>query len=698
MAEYKLPFTGKEIEEKLTFDSTLTKAGSAADAKAVGDAIANIDMSAYATTKELSYAASAVSNEFLKLFNETFIPGENVGETLTWDGVIDGREYYETETGDGSMQGVSRWVHVSDSVPTLEQLSAGCRWGQYSNLSGEFQEHETIFNSEIFDITEDNNCINISYKDPWAGLFSPVPHIVKTAYVDGAGIVYAQPGVYFMAMDTNFIGSVRNTFFTIPGYNFKTSDRVLKVFKNENMPVEVQELVNKVDATADIYLAMPSTVEGLGGIHTLDEAVSATVGAPVTSNVYVVKSLPAQLRPSLDNANDYVMNIYIIDSTGIGYVFISGVVMSLSDVLEGSLGQEEFTGAYNKGWVKDISSVDPETSPGVYCVRSHELFETIPGKTVNVSDTITWDGDLDNFDGVVLHGSNELGEIFEVKVSDSIPTVEEIGSETEFSYVYKTPDETKDLTSSVISIGQAEEGMIDLRSDGFIHVKIVSSTSAVSSTGQSYPETGVYLTGFKMSSGISLINTSLTIPGYNFIVQEPGKKVIKPDLIPVDTTLTKEGAPADAKAVGDRLAAIGNGGGASGGLSIKKIEFTDRPSAWEWFKSNYAKAIKATLSASLIGGAVISYNNVNARFSSGGDSVTSVYLTSIYPYIIDDAQVDYSNILLKLTDIDTSVIMGTNNIVFTDTPTINIEGTMPQTLPDIYWTQLSAKLTVYYVD
>ena len=348
-------------------DSTLTQTGKAADAKAVGDAIANINMSDYATVKELDYVISTVGNEFLKLFNETFIPGEDVGETLTWDGTIDGREYYETESGDGSMHGVVRWVHVSDSIPTLEQLSAGCKWGDRSNLSGEFQEYETIFNSEIFDITEDDNCIKISYKDPWAGLFSPVPYIVKTAHVN-AGIVYNQPGIYFMTMDTNFMGSVRNTSFTVSGYNFRTTDRVLKVFKYEYTPIEIQELVNKVDATADIYLAMPSTVESLGGIHTLDEAVSAIAGAPVTSNVYVVKSLPTQLRPSFNNG--YVMNVYIVDNTGVGYVFMGGSVMTLSDVLEHSLGQEELTGVYNKGWIEDISGVDPEANPGVYCVRS----------------------------------------------------------------------------------------------------------------------------------------------------------------------------------------------------------------------------------------------------------------------------------------------------------------------------------------
>lgn len=43
MAEYKLPFTGKEIEDKLIFDTTLTQEGRAADALSVGNAIANIN-------------------------------------------------------------------------------------------------------------------------------------------------------------------------------------------------------------------------------------------------------------------------------------------------------------------------------------------------------------------------------------------------------------------------------------------------------------------------------------------------------------------------------------------------------------------------------------------------------------------------------------------------------------------------------
>lgn len=352
-------------------------------------------------------------------------------------------------------------------------------------------------------------------------------------------------GVY--AVNTEFEPSTYNIF---DGRNWATllsgTDKTLSKDGKAADAKTVGEIVSILYTDAEIWMC-----ESSEEVFNLGEYVKLGGGK---INVKLVDELPTILEPSSEST--MTINAYVVNSTGIAYVDFDGQgVMTAGELLTGMSG-------YDHGWSADINS---ETIPGFYCVRKladikklnhtvNGLFETIPGEVTHVGDTITWDGDINNFDGVVLHGSNELGEIFEVKVSNSIPTVEEIGSETEFSYVYKTPDETKDLTSSVISIGQAEEGMIDLRSDGFIHVKIVSSTSAVSSIGQPYPETGVYFTGIKMSNGISLITTSLTIPGYNFIIQEPGKKVIKSELIPVDATLTQAGKAADAKAVGEAIA------------------------------------------------------------------------------------------------------------------------------------------------
>lgn len=426
---------------------------------------------------------------------------------------------------------------------------AGCRWGQIVNSSDGINEIETTFDSETFDITEDDNCIRISYKNAWDGFLSLIPRIVKTAYVDDTGIVYTRPGIYFASWDINSLGFIRNTHFTIPGYNFKTPDRVFKVLKNEHIPVEVQELINKVDATADIYLAMPSAIEGLGGIHTLEAAVSATVGASVTSNVYVVKSLPAQLRPSFNN--DYVMNIYIVDNTGIGYVFMSGLVMSLSDVLEESLGQSEFTGAYNKGWTSDINAVNAETAPGIYCVRGHDLFDTVSqyiGDTLTVPDTLDESKLIKILD---IPDTTPPVTYYALKLSDSVPTIDDInrgwsGTGTGGQYPTGSLTNVSDY-ETYISIIDGYEASYSIYIIKEPNVTIAPNSLPIS-------EPGVYAPVFSAGGTLGCGVKTFTIPGYNFL--SAGKKTIKSEFIPFDETLSVAGKVADAKAIGDALSAF----------------------------------------------------------------------------------------------------------------------------------------------
>ena len=352
-----------------------------------------------------------------------------------------------------------------------------------------------------------------------------------------------------MTMDTNFMGFVRNTYFTVPGYNFKTSDKVLKVLKDEYAPAEVQELVNKVDATADIYLAMPSALEGLGGIHTLEEAALAITGAPATINVCVVKSLPAQLRPSFNN--DYVINVYIVDNTGIGYVSIDGLVMSLSDVLEESSGQSEFTGAYNKGWTSDINAVNAETAPGIYCVRGHELFDTVSqyiGDTLTVPDTLDKSKLIKILD---VPDTTPPAAYYALKLSDSVPTIDDINrgwSGTGTGGQYPTGSLTNVYDEETyISIHDDYEASYGVYVVKESNVTIIPNSSPIS-------EPGVYVPILSIGDALACDVKTFTIPGYNFL--STGKKTIKSEFIPFDETLSVAGRVADAKATGDAIAEL----------------------------------------------------------------------------------------------------------------------------------------------
>lgn len=427
-------------------------------------------------------------------------------------------------------------------------------------------------------------------------------------------------------------------------------------------------------ATGEAITSLKSTIDDLhtdveiwmyDGVQSFD-FVEFNKEQGATVNIELVDTLPETLPP-LDEEN-MTITVYVVNGTGIVYGNMMGQTITLGESL---FGDESF----NRGWTTDINA---ETEKGIYSVRAYKDFaekkditwENLPDKpfgeiTENLGDTVTWDGNIDEGNDVVTNtASLGTGTMRYVKVSDCAPTIDDVGSNPTF----KLTDETgTEQTPENVQVIEQNEGCITI-GFGFPFVSIALTDNATADDIV-FPEKGVYFLQMITADGsIASRCTSLTIPNYNFGTKTTLKKI-------------------DEKYLPE-----------SGVLSIKKIEFTDRPSAWEWFKSNYAKAIKATLTASLIGDAVISYNNVNARFGSGGNSVESVYLTSIYPYTIENAKAEYINLLLVLTDSDTSVIIGSNDIVFTETPTINIEGAMPQTLPDAYWAQVSAKLTVYYID
>lgn len=153
-----------------------------------------------------------------------------------------------------------------------------------------------------------------------------------------------------------------------------------------------------------------------------------------------------------------------------------------------------------------------------------------------------------------------------------------------------------------------------------------------------------------------------------------------------------------AVAIGDTVSwsYIDLAGGSGGGLSIKSITFTDRPTAWEWLVSNYQKVIKAFLSVSLIPMPLV-YSVVTATYNTSTNEVSAVFFTAVYPNQISENQVKYNNIYLKITSTETEAITGENNTVLSETPSIALSGATPTTLPDSYWANLSGSLTVYYI-
>lgn len=127
-----------------------------------------------------------------------------MGDTLTWDGDITGKEYVEIE-----MEGmITRFVHMSDSVPTLEELQNGIKMGARESFI-EFPPSEIppeAIGEVVFDIESAMSVADYIFiaKNDNADL------------TDYFGIVLPKKGVYFA--DIPAIGT-GVTSFTINNYS-----------------------------------------------------------------------------------------------------------------------------------------------------------------------------------------------------------------------------------------------------------------------------------------------------------------------------------------------------------------------------------------------------------------------------------------------------------------------------------------------
>ena len=127
------------------------------------------------------------------------------------------------------------------------------------------------------------------------------------------------------------------------------------------------------------------------------------------------------------------------------------------------------------------------------------------------------------------------------------------------------------------------------------------------------------------------------------------------------------------------------------GLAIKAISFTDRPSAWEWVKSNHSKVFRMKLenSSSLLW-LLDTIGTVGA-----GSSIDAVIATSVAPFQIAADSITYINLYAEITN-QTSVI-GTSTVSLKSSGT-SFSDSGTSEIPDELWSSSSTKLTVYYTD
>lgn len=131
-----------------------------------------------------------------------------------------------------------------------------------------------------------------------------------------------------------------------------------------------------------------------------------------------------------------------------------------------------------------------------------------------------------------------------------------------------------------------------------------------------------------------------------------------------------------------KMAGDGSGsGGSGGGLSIKQITFTDRPTLYAWLQDNHSKVIKTVLTTQ---GNVLVFDIVERQ----SDFRFMALSTSDFR--------DYVN--QTATWIPSITVLCVNN-TFVDMFSGQENTELPMnTLQDEYWAAMSASLTVYYIE
>ncbi len=283
-----------------------------------------------------------------KPFGETTV---EYGDTVTWDGNID--EGNDVVTNTASLgTGTIRYVKVANSVPTIDDVGDNPTL-KFIGEEGVEQTPETI---DIY--KEGNGIIRIG------SLFVV---IVPTDNIEWAYVLFPEKGVYFLQMITAD-GSIasRCTSFTIPNYNFGTKI-TLKKIDEKYLP--------------DTILIKSESIEIWMIDDDIPENLTAQIKASdVTINIEVVDTLPESLE--LTSMENGIMNVYVVESTGIAYLDVGEGTMTFGLVFTG----DEI---YDKGWSTDISA---ETEGGIYCVRTEKNVPTkeyVDNAIANASGGVT---------------------------------------------------------------------------------------------------------------------------------------------------------------------------------------------------------------------------------------------------------------------------------------------------------------------
>lgn len=182
-------------------------------------------------------------------------------------------------------------------------------------------------------------------------------------------------------------------------------------------------------------------------------------------------------------------------------------------------------------------------------ISYNDLIDKPFGEVVEqLGDTLTWDGDLENFTGVKTEPVTVSETTSQyVRVSSSVPSISDIVSESYVIYVTVNGNGRQALFAK-----ERKDWEISLETSSGSEIGVIILEDNHTRGSFLFPEKGVYFNHhYDIETNYYEYTKRITVPGYNF-VNTTTKKIDK-KYFPVDSTFTEYGIPADAKSVGDAL-------------------------------------------------------------------------------------------------------------------------------------------------
>ena len=303
------------------------------------------------------------------------------------------------------------------------------------------------------------------------------------------------------------------------------TSKAIKTYVDES--VALASIMN-----ADIWMKFGNVIQNISQTYKDDGAIMT---------VQVVDALPDKI--ALSDMNTMTLNSYIVRGTGVAYLDVGFGAMSISSLLS-AVGEVSVP---DNGWLTTAPTQD--TEDGIYCVPNstpavyfEDLFEAVRDETMEVGDSLSWDGSRNGRTVVTASadlGNNQILTVEYVHISDDIPTFENLSdgfsvSTSNGSYSYEP---TADWTW--LNVYDEDNRISISHKDGFVAMPMVVKhpyTESSALTGDIvWEKPGIYFAVMTMTKdGVTTGSDMVrywTIPNYNFTKYTTATK-IKENLLP----------------------------------------------------------------------------------------------------------------------------------------------------------------------